>query len=670
MIKEIIEKMTLDEKISMYTGSEDLKTTPLPKFNIEKKSMSDGPHGIWDLTPGSNCTLFSCLSSLASSWDRDMARKMGNAIAYDCIEHNIDMILAPGINIKRFPLCGRNFEYLSEDPYLAGMLGAAYINGVEEKGVKSCLKHYAVNNQEEYRTVTSVEIDERTLREIYLKAYEVAIKNSKPQSVMCAYNKINGIWASENPFLYKVLKDEWGFEGYTVSDWGAVHDAARSLAAGLDLEMPPQGERTAIQLKKGLEEGIITEEDLDKALLRTLQFCTAKKAEKIPYDRDSQHALAREIAASGVVLLKNDDETLPITKEKYKKVTLVGEYAVSPLISGQGSTEVLCDEEYIDSPLEELKKALPGVEFDYIEMYKKAEFSPTMLWPKDYDFRMAIKDSDLVVFFAGSMESEDTENFDRASARINPNQEFFINAALNGGKKVAVILQSGGALIFANWCDKVSAIAEMWLGGEAAGGAIADVLSGKVNPSGKLAETFPKTLRTDLEYPGDGLKVEYKEKLEVGYRYYDKHPDEIKYPFGFGLSYTKFDYSNLEIKKEEEKVKLSFDISNVGDFDGAEVYQIYVRDVLTTVVKPEKELKEFGKVFLKKGECKKVSVEIPFCDLSYYNIMIDEWVVENGEYEFLVGASSTNIRLKASLDIQEDMGFTMGPGGTAKVGGR
>ena len=484
---------------------------------------------------------------------------------------------------------------------------------------------------------------------------------------MCAYNKVSSIWCSENKqLLTEILRDEWGYDGYVVSDWGAVHDICKAVCAGLDLQMP-KNPNIVEQLKSGIENGKISMEDIDRAVMRILRFATLPKPEKKEYDREKQHKIAREIAAKGIVLLKNENNTLPLTSEKYKKITIIGEYADKPLIAGQGSAEVLQKPEYIDSPLEELKKLLPDTEIVYREMYKKGAFSPVMLWPGIRPFRDSLRDNDAIILFVGSQESEDTEKFDRRTAQINPNFDMYINAAIETGKPVIVVCQSGSAMIFDDWNKKAGAVVQMWLGGEAAGGAVADVLTGVVNPQGKLSETFPTKLRTDFEYPGNGNYVEYTDKLNVGYRYYDKHPEEICYPFGHGLSYTEFKYENIEIVNENG-LKARFTIKNTGDVFGTEIVQMYVQDPISTMPKPIKELKKFKKVELMPKEEKVLTFDIEDDDLSYYSTALHKWTVENGKYNILIGSSSQDIRLTASFIYDANDEYTIKRVGEDMIG--
>lgn len=659
-------ELTFEEKALLLTGAASMNTAAVDRLGIEAQSLADGPHGV-RLSQEKNCTHFPNLCNLGSCWDVDNAYRMGQAIADDCIEHDIHMILGPGINIKRYMLCGRNFEYLSEDPVLSGELAAGYINGVESRGVATSLKHFAVNNQEKYRIEASADVDERTLREIYLRGFEIAVKKSNPTSIMCAYNKVNSIWCSENKHLLtQILKDEWGYKGFVVSDWGAVHDICKAIRAGLDLQMP-RNAKIFDQLKAGIEKGDVTMEEIDRAVDRVLRFVTRPKPEKTLYDREKQHAVAREIAAKGMVLLKNENGVLPLTEEKYKKIAVVGEYGVRPLISGQGSAEVLQMPEYIDNPMEELQRLMPGTEFVYNECYKKASFSSEMLWPKLGAFKTFVRDCDAVLMFMGSQESEDTEKFDRRTPFMNPNYSMYVEAALSVGKKVVVICQSGGAMIFDEQTKRAHAIVQMWLGGEASGGAIADILTGKVNPQGKLSETFPTKMRTDFEYPGNGLYMEYSEKLNVGYRYYDRHVDEICYPFGHGLSYTTFAYSNLALVNDNGW-KATFRIKNTGDVFGTEIAQLYISDPVSTVPKPVKELKKFAKVELCPGEEKEVTFDIQEDDLAYFNVSLHRWVAEDGKYQVLIGSSCRDIRLEGTLMHENHKDYTIVRTGEDMIG--
>lgn len=657
-IEMLVSKMTVEEKAQMITGANSMETKSFEYLDIPEKIMADATCGIRG-EKEKNHTMFPCISSLASSWDCNLADKMGEALGEECKHHGIDMLLAPGTNIKRHILCGRNFEYFSEDPVLTGEMAAGYVNGLQKNGVAASVKHFAVNNQEKYRTQISVDVDERTLRELYLKAFEIVVKKSNPVSIMCAYNKIDAIWCSENKkILNDILREEWGYEGFVISDWGAVHDICRALTAGLDLQMPGDPQITE-KIKHGLEKHYLSEETLNRAVERVLDFVLnqadkEKLTDTHGFDRDIQHETAGEIEKNGITLLKNRDQVLPLREEKYKKIAVLGEYAFSPLRCGQGAAEVYPLPEYMDNPLDELKKCMPNTEFCYMEGFRKTAYSEKMLWPQMWQVAEFVKTADAVLIFAGSMTSEDTEKFDRRSARLNPNFGMFIEEACANNPNVIVVLQSGSALILDDWYKHVSGIVEMWLGGETCGKAIAEVLTGKFNPCGKLAETFPNTERKDLNYPGNGRYIEYSEKMDVGYRYYDKHPEEICYPFGYGLSYTEFHYQNLYTETDDEDVKISFEIQNIGDYDGNEIAQIYIGNPDSTVPRPLKELKAFEKVFLRKGEVKEVSVIIPLIELGYYNTVLQSWVTENGSYEVYVGSSSQDIRLSESFFVKRE----------------
>ncbi len=656
-LRELISKLTIEEKAQLLAGDANMLTHAVERMNIPARSLADGPHGVRH-PKEENCTSFPNLCCAAATFDTSLMYEMGKALAKDCIEHDVDMLLGPGINIKRYANCGRNFEYMSEDPVVAGELAAAYINGVEDLGVATSLKHYALNSQEKNRTQISVEADERTLREIYLKGFEIAVKKSQPTSVMCAYNKYQSIWCSENKLLLNdILKDEWGFKGFVISDWGAVQNVGRAIAAGLDLQMP-YNKKIVEEIKTALADGTLSEERMNNALERFLTFVFSKKNEKGDYNRDELHAVARSVAANGTVLLKNKDDVLPITKEKYKTICIVGEYAEAPLSYGQGSAEVYADDKYIENPLEELKKALPDCKFVYQKAYEKRSFSETLSWNYRASVGAALKECDIILVFVGCMESEDTEFFDRRTLELERAQEMFIDEALSTGKKVVVVCQSGSAMIFGKWRHRVDGILQMWLGGEAAGGGITDVLTGKVNPSGRLPETFPKKERRDLD-TGDGLVARYTEGLEVGYRYYDSHTDEIVYPFGHGLSYTTFEYKDAHLEKEGDNINISFTLKNTGEVNGAEIVQLYASKPLSCVTRVPKELKAFKKVYLNAGKEKVVTFSLPYSDLAYYNPALHDWVVETGDYKLYLAASSRDIRLTLDFKAEEKIPYTM-----------
>lgn len=670
-IEKLIQEMTLEEKAAMLTGASNMSTAANEKYGIASRRMADGTQGVRiDAEDKENCTMFPAVCSIGATWNPEAAEKAGRALAADCIEHGVDVILGPGANLKRTPLCGRNYEYVSEDPVLSGEMTAGYIQGIQHSGVGACVKHYAMNNQELNRLETSVEVEERVMRELYLKSFEIAIKKGKPQEVMCAYNKIHSVWCSENSFLLTdVLRDEWNYEGVMVSDWGAVHDLPHALRAGLDLQMPCN-HHILEDIRRGLEEGTITPQQIDQALTRVLRFAALPKPQaEAPYDRDRQHEIARQTAAEGIVLLKNERNVLPLTAKKYKKIGVVGEYAVKPLTCGQGSAEVYPAPEYIDRPLDELKKLLgDDVEITYQEIFSGRELKTSMIWPDSVKWMEFAEQQDAVVVFAGSMDSEDTEQYDRISISMNPSFDFVIEKLCCVNPNVIVVLQSGSALALGRWQKQAGAILEMWLAGEAGGGAIADVLTGVVNPSGKLSETFPTKLRTDLEYPGNEKTICYREGFEVGYRYYDRHPEEIAYPFGHGLSYSEFAYGPLAAELVEDQVRLRFTLENRSDVDGSEAAQIYVSMPDSIVTRPVKELKAFRKVFVQKHGKTDVELCIPVEELAYYNVLLRRYVVEPGEYHFLLAASSQDVRAEAVVSIRGNAPYSIVVRGTTMVG--
>ena len=659
-IDSIVKQMTVEEKALILTGATPRSTNGVERLGIKPKCLVDGPHGV-RMPVEQNCTMFPAVIGMGCTWDKDLIYKMGEALASECIEQDVDMLLAPGINIKRTPLCGRNFEYVSEDPVVSGEIGAAYINGLQSKGVAASLKHFAMNNQERHRLQTSVEVDMRVMHELYLKGFEIAVKKSKPASVMCSYNKIHSIWASENKMLLTdILRNKWGYDGFVISDWGAVRDICKSIMAGLDLQMPRNYDIVE-QIKDGLESGKLTEEALNKAVANVMKLILAEKPkDNKPYDRDYQHGIARKVATDGIVMVKNRGNTLPITAEKYKKVAVVGEFAVAAL-NGQGSAAVYPSAEYIETPLEELKRQLgDDVEINYYEFFKKRELPARAIWGKAGEWIKVAQENDAVIVFTGTMESEDTEQFDRNSLNYNPNFDFIIDAIVKTNPNTVVVSQSGGVMLPGEWRGDAGAILHMWIAGEGAGGAIADVLTGKVCPSGKLTETFPKKQREGIDYPGDGLKVCYNEGFDVGYRYYDKHPEEILYPFGFGLSYTAFSYENFKVSHNDENIIITLDVVNTGDYDGAEVVQIYVSKENSVVSRSLKELKAFEKIFVKRGKKETVTITIPLSDLAYYNTMLDEWIVEPGEYTIMAAASSQDIRHTENILIKGNAPYTIG----------
>ena len=669
-IEKILSELTFEEKAALLTEGECLATTANARLGIEQINMSDGPYGVRRIKGVQKCnidggdTCFPTGSALGSAWNKEIAFSTGAAIADDCRQEGINMLLAPGVTMKRTPHCGRNFEYFSEDPYLSGMLGAAFINGVQSRGVGTSLKHYAANNQEIRRGTINAEVDERTLREYYLKVFEIVLRHSEPTSVMCAYNKLNGIWCSENRYLLtEILKDEWHYGGLVISDWGAVHDISKCLKAGLDLQMP-KNEDIESQLRAGLDSGMITTEDIDRAVRSVLRLVDTVANLPQPadgYSRRRQHETAYDAACETVTLLRNENDILPITKQKYKKIAVLGRWAKEPLFMGGGSSKVSVDCKSVDIPLEYILKNADGIKVDYFPIFEDGFADEEVVHRID----ALDKDYECAVLFVGDNYGPDceTESFDRDNLRL-PN---YINAVIQKTAEkyinTVAVIQSGSAVIPYMWQD-VPAIVQMWYSGEAAGSAIADILFGKVNPSGKLSETFALKDRCGMDYPGNKLRVEYTEKQSVGYRYYDRHPEEIWFPFGHGLSYTEFEYGGLKISENEfnsEKfdVTVSFYVKNTGSMRGKEAVQLYVAPKDSVVARPVKELRNFDKVDLMPGETKDVSFTLTDEDFAYYNVCLHSGHIESGEYGILIGASSQDIRLSGTISISYDEDYTI-----------
>jgi beta-glucosidase len=663
-IKLLIKEMTLEEKASLCSGLDFWHLKGIDRLEIPSIMVTDGPHGLRKQQESADhlglynsvpATCFPSAVGLASTWNRSLVEKVGVALGEECQAEDVAVLLGPGANIKRSPLCGRNFEYFSEDPYLSSELAASHIKGVQSEGVGTSLKHFAANNQEYRRMSIDAVVDERTLREIYLASFENAVKKSQPWTVMCSYNKVNGEYASENKtLLTDILKDEWGFEGFVVSDWGAVNERAKGLEAGLELEMPSSNGLGDRKIVEAVQNGKLTEEKLNLAVERLLNIifkAVDNNKENATYDVEEHHQLAREVARESMVLLKNEDFILPFKKEG--TIAVIGEFAKTPRYQGGGSSHV--NPTKLENILEEVEKAAPNVNVLYAQGYElNNDAIDENLWT---EAKEAAIQADVAVLFVGLPDRYESEGYDREHLRLPDNHRVLIEAVADVQPNVVVVL-SNGAPVEMPWIDKVKGLLEGYLGGQALGGAIADLMFGEANPSGKLAETFPKELRHNpsyLNFPGEGDKVEYKEGLFVGYRYYDAKGIEPLFPFGYGLSYTSFEYSNLSINNEEILdngiVKISVTVKNTGDVAGKEIVQLYVRDVESTVIRPEKELKGFEKVQLQPGEEKIVTFSLDKRSFAYYNVDIADWHVESGVFEILVGKSSADIQLKGRIQV-------------------
>ncbi|MBR4748481.1 MAG: glycoside hydrolase family 3 protein [Abditibacteriota bacterium] len=662
--KDILEQLTIDEKIAMLTGASGMSTVGVERLGIAPVVMCDGPSG-----PHRNEDLQICYPSsalTANSFDPELMEETAAAMGVDCIEQGSDMLLAPGVTLKRTPLCGRNFEYFSEDPLLSGKMGAAFIRGVQSKGVATSLKHYACNNIELNRGAISSNVDERTLREIYLRSFEIAVREGKPWTVMCSYNKINSVWASENKWLLDdVLRGDWGYDGLVVSDWGAVHHRAECFKANLNLQMP-QDTKTFEVIKKDLAEGRITEADIDRCvdeLITLVKRVSGRAKTNANYSREAQHEQCAKAAAAGMVLLKNDG-VLPLDPDKMKKVAVIGPAALKPVYCGSGSAFVKVRDENLDSPLQKLKELSRGIEFDYFDdVFDGSEpVFDHAVWAQ---MNGKLADYDAYLFFVSDFDTTDGEAYDRLSINFDSRLEAML-MHFCGHKNTVVIMQSGSAMAPVwGWDKSAAAIVQMGLAGEAGGTAIARLLLGLENFSGKLAETYPLSLDQaffNKTVFADTGKIDYKEGVFVGYRWYDSFGIPVWYPFGHGLSYTTFEYSDLQISEGQ----VSFRIKNTGSRKGSEAAQIYVRpvdntrpapvfagfgapsfDIVSTQInRPFQELRDFVKVTLEPGEETTVTVAFDDSWFSYYSPEKKGFVRDVCDHEIAVGSSSRDIRLK------------------------
>ncbi|MBB6695593.1 glycoside hydrolase family 3 C-terminal domain-containing protein [Cohnella xylanilytica] len=665
-LKKLISQMTLEEKAGMCSGLDFWRLKGVERLGIPSIMVTDGPHGLRKQKEGADhigifdsvpATCFPSAAGVASSWDRELIEKMGQALGEECQAEDVAVLLGPGANIKRSPLCGRNFEYFSEDPYLSSEMAAHHIRGVQSQGVGTSLKHFAANNQEHRRMTSDSVADERTLREIYLASFEGAVKKSQPWTVMCSYNKVNGTFASENEYLLTdILKDEWGHEGFVVSDWGAVNERADALAAGLELEMPASGGAGERKIVEAVRAGKLPEEKLDRAverLLRIIFKAVDNKKQGAGYNADAHHRLARVVARESMVLLKNEDGILPLAREG--NIAVIGALAASPRYQGGGSSHVKPTR--LEDIREEIKRvAGDGANVAYAQGYN--------LDSDDADAKLAEEavraaaEANVAVLFAGLPERYESEGYDRTHLRIPANQAALIEAVAKAQPNLVVVL-SNGSPVEMPWIGSAKAVLEAYLGGQALGGAIADLLFGDANPCGKLAETFPQRLEDNpsyLFYFGEGDRTEYREGVFVGYRYYDKKRIEPLFPFGHGLSYTSFAYSELVIGKNEirddETVDVQVVVENTGDRTGKEIVQLYVREVDSKVIRPEKELKGFAKVELRPGERKTVTFTLDKRSFAYYDAERKDWRVDTGVFEILIGKSSRDIALTGTIAVE------------------
>lgn len=663
-IEQLMSQLTLQEKASLVSGSSFWYTTPIPRLGIPQLMLSDGPHGlrpqpgevtdhvgVGDSTPA---TAFPTAAAVASAWNPELLRRIGNALGQEARAANISVVLGPGINMKRSPLGGRNFEYYSEDPHLSGRLASGMVEGIQERGIGTSLKHFVANNQETERLRVDVQVDERSLREIYLPAFEHVIAQSQPWTVMCSYNKVNGTSVSQHHrLLTAVLRNEFGFDGLVVSDWGAVYDVIAAVAAGTDLEMPPTQGRSAAAIVAAVEAGELPQGVVDERSRRVLEM-VSKGMHVLEldesYDADAHHALAREAAAESIVLLKNEG-LLPLASGR--SVGLIGEFAQTPRFQGAGSSQVHATT--VETLLGELQTIVgdvpfaPGYSLDggpsEILRWEAVELARTV---------------DTVVLVLGLPGSYESEGFDRRHMRLPADQVDLLREVADANRDVVVVLVNGSTVELDQVTPHAVALVEAWLGGQAAGGAIADVLTGRVNPSGRLAETFPVRLQDNssyLNFPGDDLIVRYGEGVFVGYRGYDAADQEVAFPFGYGLSYTTFDIPDLRVELDGAAADgtlaatVTVTVTNTGDVDGAEVVQVYVGDPIASVARPPRELKGFQKVFLPAGTSQTVTVRLDQRAFSYWSQRHGRWVVEQGEFTIEVGHHSRDLPLVRSITI-------------------
>jgi beta-glucosidase len=659
----ILSRLTLEEKAALCTGATPWQTVAIERLGIPSITVADGPHGVrrvadaGALMAGSlPATCFPTASALASTWDVDLLRTLGRALGEECISLGVDILLGPGNNMKRTPLCGRNFEYYSEDPFLGGELAVAFIEGVQRMGVGTSLKHYAANNQEHKRFVIDAQVDERALRETYLAGFERAVVKAQPWTVMCAYNRLNGTHCSQHRWLlHEVLKEEWGFTGFVVSDWGAVHDRPTALEAGLDLEMPGPRQDRVQAVIEAVRGGELDASVLDAAVERLLRVIfraaeTRKGGSKI--DVDAHHALARRIAGEAIVLLKNEGGLLPLPGLRH--IAVIGAAAKAPYFQGGGSSHI--NSTRVDIPLEELQVLAGNAEIRYAEGYAMEEGSDQALIDEAV---VVAREADVALLYIALPAFKESEGYDRPDLHLTEQQVALIQAVAEAQPQSVVILNSGSAVTMEPWIEHVPAVIEAWMIGQAGGGAIADVLFGAVNPSGRLAETFPRRLEDTpafLNYPGENGAVRYGEGMYIGYRYYDAREMDVLFPFGHGLSYTNYAYSNLRVSaqsfRDVDGLTVTVDVTNTGDVAGKETVQVYVHDVAARLVRPLKELKGFAKVALRPGETRTVTIELDGRAFAYYDPAYHQWVTESGAFEILVGRSATDICLRASVEME------------------
>ncbi len=666
--------MTTRARVSLTSGADFWHTQAPQGTGLPAVMLADGPHGVRKQLTESGyspesvpATCFPTASALAATWDVELLEEVGVALGTEARTEGVSVLLGPGANIKRSALCGRNFEYFSEDPFLSSRMAAAWIRGVQSTGVGASLKHFAVNNQEFRRYSIDARVDARALREIYLASFEHAVVEARPATVMAAYNRVNGIHCAENhELLTGILRDEWGFDGLVVSDWGAVTQRSACLAAGLDLEMPGYDGRDDDAVLAAVASGELEPAAVERAadaVTRLIERTATARAAEPGYDAAAHHTLARRAAEAGTVLLKNDDAVLPLNPAA--RIAVIGEFARQPRYQGAGSSGT--NPHRLDDAWTDLSERVDLDRLTFAPGYHRGSGRTDAALLDEA--RAVARDADLAVVFAGLPDSYETEGVDRANLALPDGHDALIAAVAQVCPQVVVVL-AGGAPVTMPWHDDVAAIIECYLGGQAAGSAISRVLTGDAEPGGRLAETFPlRTADNPVHvWPAGPAVVEYRESVYVGYRYYDTAGLDVRYPFGHGMSYTTFAWSELEIAEvenddaAEQRFDVSVRVTNTGDRPGSEVVQVYVRDVESTVFRPEQELAGFTKVFLMAGESRRVTVQVDRRAFAFWDTTIDDWSIESGDFEIRVGASSRDIRLSATVLLESDRsGFDPGP---------
>jgi beta-glucosidase len=656
-ISALLSKLTLEEKTALLEGVDCWNTNPIPQKGVPSLFLTDGPHGLrkvnrvaggFGVADNEHSTAFPTSATVASSWNPENAYRMGQAIAEECVAAGVNVLLAPGINIKRSPLCGRNFEYYSEDPLLSGEFGAAFVQGVQSMGIGCSVKHFAANSNENYRFVGDSVVDERALREIYLRAFEQVVREAKPYTVMCSYNRLNGTTMSQNrEMLTDLLRGEWGFDGAVVTDWGAARDRVSGVKAGCDLDMPGDVAHNRNALIEAVKSGALPEKALDCSvdrMLRLTERCSRVRM-GIPYDEKAHAGLSCRIAEDSAVLLKNDG-ILPLNGEE--NLLVVGEMFEKLRYQGAGSS--LIDPPDIITPQNAFDRR--KIRYRYRKGYRcfYTERNPAL----EQEALEAAGDSDVILFFGGLSDFEESEGFDRPHMRLGGNQTALLDRLLKTGKKVVLVMYAG-APVELPFFENLSGLLNMYLPGMYGGEATTALLYGEISPSGKLAESWPLRAESSscaADYDR-GPVSRYYESIYVGYRFYDRAKTKLRFPFGYGLSYTSFTYRNMSVERRGDSIAVTAEIANAGGQNGAEAVQLYVKNAKSRVFKPEKELRAFTKVFLNAGETKKVEMKFARKDLAFWNAKKHAWVLENGRYEICLAASCDDVRLSAPLEISD-----------------